>query len=331
MNLTLHGRYGILYRYALFIRSAFIAAVLVLPDPTISIVGSTQAASDTVSNTLPAVACLVVDSDSNLDDLRAIAIIATQRRVAVVVATDGILPADEGASTLARFLAGASSRTLIIRGQSRFASSPLPTFAWLPEVRKEAERLENELAQIIPTRLPILTPATSTQLGEAVAVATRDCPTLGVLMIGPWSSFVAYQDAIRERLRFIVIQGQPPNDPADPSWDGVNCQFDSQACQIALQRLQGLSVSWVNLARNAPFPLDQSMINRLGASPLAHALRNVMQTDTSWKNQQLWDDSAAIFIMHPNAFKRVGEHLEPAISPVEMRNLEVELANGKAP
>lgn len=52
---------------------------------------------------LPDVACLVVDSDANMDDLRALAIVAPHRRIAAIIATEGILPLEAGAQTLAQF------------------------------------------------------------------------------------------------------------------------------------------------------------------------------------------------------------------------------------
>ena len=205
----------------------------------------------------------------NLDDLRAIAVVAAHRRVSAVVATDGILSAERGAATLARFLAGADpERPAIIRGFGRFTSTPQPpVWDWWAQTRSEAERLESELAQTAPP-LQILTPTSAPDLGELVAHAVRDCPTLGLLVTGPWSSFVAYHSRIADRIRFVVSQGQPPDDPVDPGWDGVNCSLDVASCRAALDELRDLGISWINLARDAPFPLDEAMINGLGARPL---------------------------------------------------------------
>jgi hypothetical protein len=175
----------------------------------------------------------------------------------------------------------------------------------------------------------VSTPNGEDELGEAVARAVRDCPAVGLVAIGPWTSVVAYHSWIADRLKFVLVQGRSPDDPADPDWDRVNCRFDAASCRAALDGLRHLAFAWVDLpAGGSAYPLDTDLVTRFTATPSARALRSVMQAEAQWQVQQLWDDSAALFLLRPDAFRRVGQHYEPAVSPAEMRKVFGSLIDG---
>jgi hypothetical protein len=54
--------------------------------------------------------CIVIDSDADLDDFRAVAMLAPTGRVAAVVATEGIARAQEGAGGIGRKLVALRDR-----------------------------------------------------------------------------------------------------------------------------------------------------------------------------------------------------------------------------
>lgn len=274
--------------------------------------------------------CLLVDSDGNLDDLRAVAIVAAKRHIAAIVATGGLVPVDDGVTTFARFFrgAGGSGGTKVIRGRSAAAE---PGFTWLAEARQDAKEVQAALPEEPVPVEGTATPVTTESLKEAVANAVQGCGSVGLLMIGPWTSFVVYREVIRPRLKFVVAQGRSPFDPADPDWDRVNCTFDTAACRDALVSLQDLSIRWVDLPAAGPlYPLDEVMIAGLGGTEMSRTLRRVMQMTSSWQRQQLWDDTAAIYLERPGAFRTAGGHFEPDCSPAEMRRLASEIMNGSA-
>ncbi|MBD2745787.1 hypothetical protein IC232_03660 [Microvirga sp. BT688] len=141
---------------------------------------------------------------------------------------------------------------------------------------------------------------------------------------------MAYLDRISDRLRFVLAQGRSPDDPADPDWDRVNCRFDMASCRSAMNHMGAVPVAWIDFPKDGPaYPLDADLVNRFTANPLAQALRGVMQSDEQWKIQQLWDDGPAIFLLRPEAFRKVGEHYEPAVTPTEMRKILGEIVSAR--
>ena len=41
----------------------------------------------------------------------------------------------------------------------------------------------------------------------------------------------------------------------------------------------------------------------------------------------MWDDSAALYLLHPEAFRPKGAHMEPAVPPDEFRRLWLAAVN----
>lgn len=280
----------------------------------------------------PAAACVLFDGDSNMDDLRALAVLWPHRRLAAVVTTDGIVSARAGAATVAQFFGGTrEAAPVVIQGRDRFvASAAPPAWTWLAKTRADAERLATLFAAIVPFPLPVIVPRKGA-LGAAVAQAVADCSSVGVVITGPWSSFVAYHPAIVGKLKFAVVQGRSPDDPDDPKWDRVNCSFDRQACNDAVTALRSTPVFWVDLSAAGPsYPITADLATALSDSGLGGRLKQVMQRDGQWHDQQIWDDGAALFLIDPTRFKLVGRHIEPIPMPSVLILHEAQLINGIA-
>jgi hypothetical protein len=47
----------------------------------------------------------------------------------------------------------------------------------------------------------------------------------------------------------------------------------------------------------------------------------------AWKEALMWDDSATLYMLHPNRFGPKGAHQEPVVSPAEIRELWLNAAN----
>lgn len=73
----------------------------------------------------PVASCVLFDGDSNLDDLRALAVLWPHTRDAAVITTGGILSPQAGAVTMAQFLGGAR-QAVVIQGRTRPATSAAP-------------------------------------------------------------------------------------------------------------------------------------------------------------------------------------------------------------
>lgn len=284
---------------------------------------------------LPATDCLLVDMDGNLDDLRAIAVIVPFSQIRAVVATDGMMVASQGAAMLMSFLAylPASQSIPIITGASRAVTSPAPpAWNWLADARADANRIQSALGTL-PVAQPRNHALAPQVIEQRVAASTKGCKAIGLLMIGPWSSFLYYQSSILDRLAFVVAQGRSPFD-ATPvgnlEWDRVNCKFDRDACAFAQGVLRQVPVYWVDLPDVGPrFPVTKEMIGGLMSTPLALALKRVLLDDPALAGQQQWDDLAAVFMLHPDAFQQEGQHFLPRLDPHAMQELERTLISGQ--
>lgn len=137
-------------------------------------------------------------------------------------------------------------------------------------------------------------------MDAAVAQALADCGSVGAVVTGPWSSFVAYYSAIAERLQFVVVQGRSPVDPDNSEWDQVNCNSDRRACNEAVAALRWTPVFWVDLPAAGPrYAITTDLVTALSESEFSDRLKKVMQQDGQWRDQQIWDEGAALFLIEP--------------------------------
>jgi hypothetical protein len=284
--------------------------------------------------TLPNVQCLVVDSDANIDDMRALAMLGQYYRIAAVITTAGMQSPSAGAATLTRFLDSAKIPATVIQGHTRGANtSTQPDWGWLEHSRADMARIDAALSQMSPSKPRFLTPINELELSRIVSNAVEDCAGIGMLVLGPWSSFAAYRtfvDKNKEPAKFIVSQGRSIEDPDKPDWDRVNCHFDLAACQMNIRSLGKDAITWIDLpGPGIPFPVDQEIISKIGETSASRALKEVMDRASIMEPQEQWDDMPAMFLLRPDAFKREGQHIIPARSAKEMQAVEAQLLNGQ--
>jgi hypothetical protein len=70
------------------------------------------------------------------------------------------------------------------------------------------------------------------------------------------------------------------------------------------------------------------MVEQVVAKGLPGTVRALMFTSRdAWKEALMWDDSATLYMLHPNRFGPKGAHQEPVVSPAEIRELWLNAAN----
>ncbi len=292
-----------------------LSAALLLP-PAVAAAGPVDSAAWRHSG-----ACLVVDTDVALDDLRAFAVLLPQRTPDVVVVTEGISTVARGTTAIGMYLGAAERAIPVIQGDT--ATAP-PNYDWLPPVRANAERLNGFLAAAVPAMpAPI-------DVADAVQDATRGCAAVDVLALGPWTSFVHYAPRLDGRLKQVIASGRPL---PETNPDNFNCEYDRASCAVADALLRRAHHAvWVDLPTDtsprpsyAPTP---AMVNAFGVAGLPGVLRTALNLDPSpWLTTRLWDDSAALYLLHPDGFTPHGAHLEPAVDEATLRNREVQAVN----
>jgi inosine-uridine nucleoside N-ribohydrolase len=270
-------------------------------------------------------ACVLVDSDAALDDFRAVASLVARARLVGVVVTEGVATPAGGAMAMTHLLASANATgpVAVLIGEG----SPSPALeSWIPEARANAERLNGFVAVGVPlARGP-------SSLSDEVERLTRECGEVRILVIGPWTSFVRYQSRLGGRLRQVVAQGLPFEDVPAGRSPGFNCRYDLVACREAhaALRASGRGV-WVDVPRNAtpPYAPTPEMIQALGGTGLPGTLRAILFANPKgWADTLMWDDSAALYLLHPQAFGPKAAHVEPTVAPDEIRRLWLAAANG---
>jgi inosine-uridine nucleoside N-ribohydrolase len=266
-------------------------------------------------------ACLLVDTDVALDDLRALAELLPQRTPTAIVVTEGISSVPRGSTAVATYLGASQAGIPVIQGDA--ASSP-PNYSWLPPVRADDEVLNGFLAS------PVAASRSSDDVANAVREATRRCDAVDVLALGPWTSFVHYAPALGTRLHRVVASGRPIQE-TNP--DDFNCEYDLASCRAAdvLVRATPNPV-WVDLSTddspNPSYAPTQATVNTYNLTGLPGVLRALLNLDPSqWLTTRLWDDSAALYLLDPNAFAPHGGHLEPAVDAATLRALEIQAVN----
>jgi hypothetical protein len=254
--------------------------------------------------------CLVVDTDAGLDDYRALAVAAPARDLRAVVVTEGISGVPHGVTAVSMFLAGRGATPPVLPGH---ASPAPPAYDWLPPVRAAAERMNNFLAAPVPAA------GVPGRLSGQVKNAVQGCGRIDVLVLGPWTSYPKYRSALGGHTR-VVASGRPV---AETNPDNFNCEYDLAACRAAPR-----GVTYVDLPATPAYDPTAEMVARLGPAGLPGLLRAVLEADPSqWLGTRLWDDTAALFLVHPSVFAPRGRHLEPTVGEARLRDLLVTATN----
>jgi hypothetical protein len=240
-----------------------------------------------LSSELNSVTCWIVDTDAYWDDLGALALLMPKKNVVAIVATGGIASPQQGIGTLGRFLSIGSSKAVLLQGKGSAATVKAhPDWSWLPNSLIYASRLEPELQKAYPnikkadvSELPL-----SSGIGEA----TRNCKDVGILMIGPWTSYEDYEAAINVKLSVVVVLG----------YLGTNCSMDPSSCERSRNKL-GQKLRQVSNRFFGSFEFDSYAPN---SSPMSIALRKLSSEFGSAPELGQWDMLAALLILRPDLF-----------------------------
>jgi len=287
--------------------------------------------------------CVVIDTDFDFDDLMAIPPVIAQRDVRAIVTTEGVTRPGPSAEAIRVLLkrGGVGPRPEVIVGSPSLAPHGPDEHPWLQRLRVALERLNNWLPSLRPAAADDVRQGRSGAFAKRVARAVRDCESIDLLIIGPLSSFNAYAPALEDRIDQVVLQGKPLHgDPlADPHDLTFNCEYDMPSCEAAFPRLDSLRSTWVEVTRNVhpPYVPSIDMVRDLEDSGLPGALKRALRADqTTWRPERLppgaksllWDQLAALYLIDPTSFERVGGHVETTMSPQEVRRAWTAATNG---
>ncbi|PZF78512.1 hypothetical protein DK847_01490 [Aestuariivirga litoralis] len=320
------------------------------------------AASPAAASALKPAACTLIDTDFDIDDMMAIPLVIGSSYVAAIITSEGYtLPAD-GAGALARLIAEPGQRQIpVIIGASSHLPDSTIRADWGQFVLDYRDMMGNAFALLSADLPPAAQSATDYVIEVAQAVA--ECDSIDILVIGTFTSFIHYSPAIRPRIKNVVIMGMPlRGDPTQrPGNFSFNCEYDMTACETAFDRqLPGLSHFFVDPPRSS-FDTDPvghqdtvygptlAMVQGLAPQGLPNALRQALTgtvrdgslgpavkgadywaIDCCFRaggKSLLWDQSAALFLAHPDAFHRVGGHYEPNVTAEALRALWTRATN----
>ncbi|MBT9289935.1 nucleoside hydrolase [Prosthecodimorpha staleyi] len=286
-----------------------------------------QIAQQVDNDVTPRAQCTVIDTDFDIDDMMAIPIVIGNRHVAAIITSEGYTRAEAGAAALARLIAEPGQRAIpVIAGANsdRDPADIAKTWPWLQYFRNAMNRANNFLAVAPPVA------ATKPDFVEALVAATASCKTIDFVMIGSYSSFAKYSPALSNKISHVVSMGKPIGDPAQrPGNFSFNCEYDMPACELATRQIKSYKGIWVDVPRNKPVRYEPSlaMVEGLKDAGLPGTLKAALlgKRDT-WDPVKvakeaggpgglslLWDQSASLYLLHPEAFVPVGGHFEPRL------------------
>lgn len=280
-------------------------------------------------------ACVLIDTDFDIDDMMAIPVVMGSRHVKAIINSEGYTLAPEGASALSRFVAepGKQSPAIIV-GASHPGTRDVSKWAWLPDMRASMQRTNGLLSKSLMPKVK-----SHHNYTAEVTRAMAGCKSISVLIIGAFTSFVEYSPAIRDRISAVVMQGRPfVSDKYDKPRLSFNCEYDADSCQKAFEQLKGLNPVWVDVPRDAvpPYSPTIEMVNGLDNDGLPGTLKVALMSNqkhwdlnylTQGNQSRLWDQLAALYILHPEAFHLVDGHMEPNPPPSEIQRLWTEAVN----
>lgn len=301
-------------------------------------------------------ACTLIDTDFDIDDMMAIPLVIGGRYVAAIVTSEGYTLPQEGAAALSRLIAEPEQRHIpVIIGGSSHLDPDVIRKDWGQFVLDYRMMMGSAFA-LMNAPLPPSPPPRNDyvkQVGEAVA----DCSSVDVLVIGTFTSFVNYSPAIRAKIRNVVIMGMPlRGDPTQrPGNFSFNCEYDMKACETAFDgQLPGLSHFFIDPPRGdfdkdavghqdtvygptlqmvtqledrgLPNALKQALTGTVRNGSLGEAVKGAdyWAIDCCFRaggKSLLWDQTAALFLLHADDFTKVGGHYEPALPPDAFRLL----------
>lgn len=304
-------------------------------------------------------ACTLIDTDFDIDDMMAIPLVIGNRYVAGIVTSEGYTMPSTGGAALSRLISEPGQRHIpVIVG----AASNLPHSEIVEKWGQFVLDYRAMMDKAFTLLSAPLHPARrgNKNYTEQIAEALKDCRSVDILIIGAFTSFVEYSSRIRPKIRNVVIMGKPLSGDSSqtPGNFTFNCEYDMKACKTAFKtQLPGLNYFYVDPPRTS-FDKDPvgreatvygptlAMVDALGDRGLPYTLKQALTgivrdgslgsavngpdywaIDCCFRAggaSLLWDQSAALFLLHADLFRKVGGaggHYEPTISPSALREL----------
>ena len=292
--------------------------------------------------------CVLIDTDLDIDDMMAIPSVIGNKHVAALITSEGYTKPDSGAAALSRLIAEPNQRHIpVIIGASTNLEDKMIVSEWGEFVLQYRE-LMNRLNGFIASALP---PAqVDTDYRAQVLNAVSNCKNVEILIIGTFSSFVNYSPEIESKITRVVIMGKPleGDETQGQGKFSFNCKYDLPACKkVFYEQLPKYQYVYVDVPRskcdNTPnqegckgtvYGPTLDMVNNLESRGLPNTLKRILLQNPyswnldTWPNKTyggrtlMWDQSAALYMIYPEIFKKVGGpggHYEPAVSPEELR------------
>lgn len=196
--------------------------------------------------------CVLIDNDYDIDDMMAIPLVIGNKYVAAIIQSEGYTLPEQGAAAIAQLVNSLPDQPnqrkipIIVGGKQGENGRTLEAgWTWIPFFRSMMN-LSNGLVTSLPTPA-----ATDPAYIEKVVNSVANCQSVSVLIIGTYTSFINYVDAIRSKIDRVVIMGQPLNDQsATLNRESFNCKYDLPACETAMVQLQGLNTFFVDIPRD---------------------------------------------------------------------------------
>lgn len=307
-------------------------------------------------------ACTLIDTDFDIDDMMAIPLVIGGRYVAAIITSEGYTLPQDGAAALARLIAEPEQRHVpVIIGASSHLDPEIIRKDWGQFVLDYRAMMGRAFA-LMSTPLPPSPPPRNDYVKQ-VSEAVANCSSVDILVIGTFTSFVNYSPAIRRKIRNVVIMGMPlRGDPTQrPGNFSFNCEYDMKACETVFAgQLPGLAHFYVDPPRGAfdkdpvghqdkvygptlqmvqgledrglPNTLKQALVGTVRNGSLGEAVKGAdyWAIDCCFRaggKSLLWDQTAALFLLHSDVFSKVGGHYEPNLQPEALRLLWTNATN----
>lgn len=297
-------------------------------------------------------ACVLIDTDYDIDDMMAIPLVIGNRYVAGIITSEGYTYPTMSASALRQQIPQAGQRNIpIIVGASYSGGGhrDISDWGWIPYYRDAMNRINDLLPQ------PVTAAPENPAYVQDVVNATSPCSTVSVLVIGTFSSFVNYSPAIQSKISSVIIMGRPlyPSRYKNGQLDySFNCEYDLPACETAFTQLQTLNPTWVDVPRppssEPQYRPSLAMVNGLASTGLPNALYQALMSNLhTWDydqmqpanggpggNSLMWDQSAALFMVYPEAYSQKfadgggGAYMTPdKVTPEQLNELWTRATN----
>ncbi len=304
-------------------------------------------------------ACTLIDTDFDIDDMMAIPLVLGNRYVAAIVTSEGYTMPEAGGAALSRLIAEPGQRHIpLIIGAAIHLPRKEIVATWGQFVLDYRSMMNKSFA-LLSTMLPP-SPQGRNKYVRQVVDAVADCKSVDVLIIGTFTSFIEYSPKIRSKIKNVVIMGKPLRGDTSqkPGNFSFNCEYDMKACETAFDKqLPGLSYFYVDVprtklddkplgrqdvvygptlpmveglaSRGLPNTLKQALVGTVRDGPLGAAVKGadywaIDCCFVAGGKSLLWDQTAALFLLHADLFKKVGGpggHYEPKVTPEELRKM----------